>query len=91
MCMKQEFLPIGSVVLLEGGTKKIMITGYFAVAGENKKVWDYRGCPFPEGVILSSGVALFNHRQIKEVCHIGFKNDEMIDFLDKLEIIKEKE
>ena len=26
--MKSEILPIGSVVLLEGGTKTVMITGY---------------------------------------------------------------
>ncbi len=88
--MKNELLPIGSVVLLEGGTKKIMINGYFVVEGSNKKVWDYRGCPFPEGILESSGVALFDKEQIKEVCHTGYKNDEVIDFLDKLEIIKNK-
>ena len=26
--MQEKFLPIGSVVLLKGGTKKVMITGY---------------------------------------------------------------
>ena len=76
--MKNELLPIGSVVLLEGGTKKIMINGYFVVEGSNKKVWDYRGCPFPEGILESSGVELFD------------KEHEVIDFLDKLEIIKNK-
>ena len=89
--MKNKYLPIGSVVLLNGGTKKIMINGYFcAPADQKEKLFDYRGCPFPEGIIDSRGVALFNHSDIKEVVHTGYDNDEAINFLDKLEIIKEK-
>ena len=30
--MKEKFLPIGTVVLLKNGTKKIMITGYLPVS-----------------------------------------------------------
>lgn len=86
--MEGKYLPIGTVVLLKGGTKKVMINGFCAVTEAKKdKVFDYRGCPFPEGVLESSGVALFDHDQIKEICHMGYKNDESINFLDKLEII----
>lgn len=86
--MENKYLPIGTVVLLNGGIKKLMITGYCAVAEAKKgKVFDYRGCPFPDGVLESSGVALFDHSQISEICHMGYKNDESIDFLDRLEII----
>ena len=86
--MKEKYLPIGSVVLLKGGTHKIMINGYCAVTDEMKdKTFDYRGCPYPEGILESNGVALFDINQIEEVCHVGFKNDEALDFLDKLEAI----
>lgn len=86
--MEEKYLPIGTVVLLKGGTKKVMINGFYAVTEAYKdKVFDYRGCPFPEGVLESSGVALFDHEQIQEVVHMGYKNDESINFLDKLEII----
>ena len=89
--MKEKYLPIGTIVLLNGGTKKIMITGFCAVAENNpNKMYDYRGCPFPEGVLETTGVALFNHNQIKEICHIGFENQESIDLSDKLNIITEK-
>lgn len=86
--MEEKYLPIGTVVLLKGGTKKVMINGYCAVTEAQKgKIFDYRGCPFPEGVLESSGVALFDHNQIKEIVHMGYKNDESIDLSDKLEII----
>ena len=86
--MNKEFLPIGSVVLLKGGTHKIMINGYCAMATERKnKTFDYRGCPYPEGILESNGVALFDIDQIDKVCFTGFKNDESLDFLDKLEAV----
>lgn len=86
--MEEKYLPIGTVVLLKGGTKKVMINGFCAVTEAKKdKIFDYRGCPFPEGVLESSGVALFDHDQIQEIVNMGYKNDESINFLDKLEII----
>ncbi len=90
--MKNKYLPLGSIVLLEGGSKKIMINGYCQVAQEKPdKIFDYRGCPFPEGIMDDKGVALFDASQIKEVCFEGFKNSDSIDFLDKLEMIIEKQ
>lgn len=86
--MNEKYLPIGTVVLLKGGTRKVMINGYCVEAEEFKgRVFDYRGCPFPEGILETDGVALFDMEQIDEVCHMGFKNDESIDFIDKLEAI----
>jgi hypothetical protein len=90
--MKNRFLPIGSVVLLKGGTKKAMITGYCPVTEEDpNNMFDYRGCPFPEGIMMSEGSALFNHDQIEEVVHTGWENEESINFIDKLEILLENE
>jgi hypothetical protein len=53
-------------------------------------MYDYRGCPFPEGIMISEGNALFNHDEISEVIHTGYENDEAIDFIDRLEIAIEK-
>ena len=45
--MKKEILPLGSVVLLNGGTKKVMIIGYCMKTPENpNKMYDYCGCVF---------------------------------------------
>lgn len=86
--MKEKFLPIGSVVILKDATHKIMINGYCAVAEERKnKIFDYRGCPYPEGILSTNGVALFDNDQIAEVCHMGFKNQESLDFINTLQNI----
>lgn len=83
--MKDKYLPIGSVVLLNGGTKKIMITGFCAVTNEEPdKMYDYCGCIYPEGVIRSDQNCVFNHDQIKEVFFVGFDSDEETEFKNKL-------
>ena len=90
--MSKRLLPIGSVVLLKGGTKEAMITGYCAVTEEKPDVmFDYRACPYPEGIMISEGTALFNHDDIEEVLHTGWENDEYTNFMDKLEILIENE
>ena len=36
--MKEKYLPIGTVVLLTNGTKKVMITGYLPIDVKNYPV-----------------------------------------------------
>lgn len=78
----QQYLPIGSVVLLKGGKKRAMITGYLAMPakGENKKMYDYSGCLYPEGFISSDKILLFNHSQIAKVYHVGLSDEEEKNF-----------
>ena len=84
----EKFLPIGSVVLLKGGKKKLMITGYcMKIEEEPDKIYDYNGCLFPEGEIKSNLTSVFDHKQIEEVFFEGFKNEETDEFFDS---IKEK-
>lgn len=88
---KEKFLPIGTVVMLAGGSKRVMITGFCAVEGENQgKMWDYSGCMYPEGFLSSDQTCLFDHEQIEKVYHLGLEeDDEEKDFKNKLkEILK---
>jgi len=81
--MKEKYLPIGTVVLLKEGTKKVMITSYMIFsAGENeeKKMFDYGGCPFPEGIIESNYAVGFNHDQIDKVVHLGLIDNDQMQF-----------
>lgn len=82
----EKYLPLGSVVLLKGGEKKLMIIGYCPVqAGDNtNNTYDYSGCLWPEGLISSDQVALFNHDQIDKIFCLGLSNDEQKDFITKL-------
>lgn len=88
MDIKEKYLPIGTVVLLKGGRKRAMITGFCSVAQENQeKIYDYSGCVYPEGYLSSNQVCLFDHEQIEKVFFYGFEDDEEKQFKDKLKDI----
>lgn len=83
--MQDKYLPIGTVALLKGGTKRVMITGFCAIAQEDQgKVYDYSGCVYPEGFITSNQVCLFNHDQIEQIFHVGLADEEEKTFKAKL-------
>ncbi len=75
--MLENFLPIGSVVLLKGAKKRLMITGYCLTdKNDNNKKYDYCGCLYPEGIVDANKIALFNHSQIDKVYFIGMQDVE---------------
>ena len=85
----EKFIPIGSVVILKNATKRIMVTGFCPVDGENK-LYDYSGCMYPEGIMSSDETLLFNHEQIDMIYFLGFRDQEENVFQEKLkEIIEE--
>ena len=90
--MDNKILPLGSVVLLNGGTKKVMVIGYCMKTPEKpNQIYDYCGCVFPEGVLRSDVTCVFNHEQIKEICFSGFQNDESNKFLERVLTLTTKE
>lgn len=88
--MREKYLPIGTIVLLKGGKKRAMITGFCSVAQENQeKVYDYSGCVYPEGYLSSNQVCLFDHDQIEKIFFVGYEDEEEIMFKQKLnQIVK---
>ncbi len=83
--MYEKYLPIGTVVLLKGATKRLMITGFCSVSNEDKDtIYDYSGCLYPEGVLTSEQTALFNHDQIEKLFCIGYSDDEDKTFRKKI-------
>ena len=82
--MKDKFLPIGTVVLLKGGKKEVMITSYCIFPNNTeikdgkevkpeKKIYEYGGCIYPEGILDSNMICAFNHSQIEKICHMGYE------------------
>lgn len=70
------YLPIGSVVLLKEGKKRVMIYGRrMKTKGEDKE-YDYMGCIYPEGASGNDDVILFNQEQIQMIYFIGFQDLE---------------
>ena len=47
----EQILPLGTIVLLKGGNKKIMIIGRCQEDVKTKHQYDYSACFYPEGWI----------------------------------------
>ena len=81
----EKFLPIGSVILLKKGQKKLMIVGYTQIYLKNKsEIYDYMGCVYPEGMINIKNFYFFNHEDIEEVFYVGYQDEEEKEFMQKL-------
>jgi hypothetical protein len=79
--MDEKYLPVGSVVLLKGGNRRVMIFGVQQrQAADADMVWDYLACPFPEGHINDELTFLFNHDQIERVFFLGMQDEEEMAF-----------
>ena len=74
----KELLPIGSIVRLQNGQKRLMITG------ELDKQYDYLGILYPEGHIGGDFQYLFNHEDIDQIVFRGYEDPERQAFLEKL-------
>lgn len=78
--MYKDLLPIGSVVLLKGGNKRVMICGRIQTrAGENK-IYDYSACYFPEGIVDPGNMFFFDRDAIDVIFFIGCQDEEELRF-----------
>lgn len=81
----EKYLPLGTVVLLEGGTKRVMITGFASASSDDPDlIYDYAGCMYPQGFITSNQTVLFDHDQIQKIYHFGLIDPEWVEFQDNL-------
>jgi len=86
----KDLLPIGSVVLLEEGKKKVMIIGVKQMNGDTRVEYDYLAVLYPEGYIADSMMFFFNHDAIAEVYHMGYRNQEHDEFRRRLTAFYER-
>lgn len=83
--IKPKYLPVGTVVLLTNGTKRVMINGFCTMdANKPDKIYDYSGVLFPEGSLSSDQTLLFDHNQIIRIDHMGLEDNEEREFKVKL-------
>lgn len=81
----KDLLPIGSVVLLKNGEKRLMITGIMQSKEEElDKLYDYLGVLYPEGHLGGEFQYLFNHADINKIVFRGYEDEERLAFLEKL-------
>ena len=93
----KDYLPVGSVVSIKEGKKPLVIMGYKTKPQNNKiykgneeiesdRIFDYCGVLFPEGVIDTNVMAVFNKDDIEAVLFEGYKTEEtnlLFDFIKK--------
>lgn len=86
-------LPIGTVVLLNGAEKRLMIVGYQRrTAAGGDKIYDYCGCLYPEGFMTPNEAVVFDHKQIDRIIFMGLQNGPQIEFSEKLKnVIAQRE
>jgi len=72
----KPYLPIGSVVILKNGKKKIMIYGRRQRRVTDEIEYDYIACLYPEGNIGEDYMYLFNHEDIETVVSRGYSDAE---------------
>ena len=82
---EDEFLPIGSVVLLEGGNKRIMICGRIQAQAGSDIIYDYSACYYPEGIVDPKSMFFFNRDAIETVYFRGYEDQDELDYRHELE------
>lgn len=86
----KDLLPIGSIVLLKEGEKRLMINGIMQNdAGGTRQSYDYLGILYPEGHIGEGFQYLFNHEDIDNIVFRGYEDEERAEFLAKLAALYE--
>ncbi len=71
-----KYLPIGTVCTIKNHQKKVMIVGVFSIEYNGTvKMYDYKGCDYPEGLLLSNKIQSFNHSDIENIVYMGYKDE----------------
>lgn len=84
--MLEQVLPVGTVVMLNGGLKRLIIMGYQQRnADDPDRIYDYIGCSYPEGFMGAEKMLMFDHSQIEHIFAMGLQNPEQMAFRKELE------
>ena len=83
--MKDEILPIGSIVTVKG--QDVMICAYFKKGAKiNNDYYDYACCLYPSGVAKDS--ILLKKKDIERVKFVGYQDERFAEFKKYLENLK---
>lgn len=75
--MNRDLLPIGTVVILNGTEKALMVCGYCPTSPARPGyVYDYSGFPYPEGCLDPLKVYQFDGEDIAAVLALGYQDRE---------------
>ncbi|MFA8438667.1 DUF4176 domain-containing protein [Pueribacillus sp. YX66] len=80
----EKLLPLGSVVMLENGEQKLMITSRVPLYNNEGTIgyFDYGGCLYPNGHV-DQQMFFFNASDIAEVYFEGYVDDSELEFQER--------
>ncbi len=82
--MYKNLLPLGSVVLLEGGQKRLMIQGRVQFHAGEDIIYDYVGIPWPGGLPNPDSYVFFQKTAIERVYFVGYQDEEEETFREEV-------
>lgn len=85
MITTDKWLPIGSVVHVDGVNRLLMIAGTMQMDQGTGRLWDYMGYPYPEGNMNPDQNLMFNKESVDGVYFLGYQPLEGLNFLEMLE------
>lgn len=74
--MEKNFLPIGSVITMQGAKRKLMIIGTGVRDKETNKTYDYVAVPYPQGYLGAEAMFLCNQEDVATLDYLGYVNAE---------------
>lgn len=81
--MYENLLPVGSVVLLKGANKRVVVIGRLQTRAGDRKVYHYCACTFPEGLMDLDSFVFFDHDDIDRVYFVGCQDSEELRFREE--------
>lgn len=76
MIARDDWLPVGTVVAVEGAARPVMVAGVMALDGRTGRYWDYIGVPYPEG-----------RGAVEGVLAIGYRDERFASLVDRLDAL----
>ena len=77
MLSKIDWLPLGTIVSLDGSEQKAMIIGRVQKDINNPNVqFEYTAVLYPQGLVNPKENYMFNLSQVKRIYFLGFSNEE---------------
>ena len=82
---RTEYLPLGSIVILKGGTQKVVVNarGLVTMVTTPPSFFDYGGSLYPQGII-GDQILYFNHKDIAKVVFEGFSDADDAMMVDNI-------
>ena len=74
MVRTEDWLPVGSIVHVEGRRGLLMVTA--AMVGDERTgvLWDYAAVPYPQGLTGPNGDVMFNKDSVDGMFALGYQS-----------------